>query len=60
MNHDVAHCYDYDKNKCPKRCFRAKVTQDYYELAAAGKVDFFTSWVHFEGTQYCALVKEEK
>lgn len=60
MNHDVAHCFDYKKNKCPKSCYRAQVTQEYFEAKAAGKIDFPTSWVHFKGNpQYCALVKEE-
>ena len=27
MNHDYAHCEDYDVN-CPKECFRAKLTED--------------------------------
>lgn len=60
MNHDVAHCFDYDKKKCPKSCFRAQITQEYFEMKAAGRVDFFTTWTHFKDTQYCALVKEEK
>lgn len=59
MNHDVSHCLDYEKHKCPKKCFRAQVTQEYFKLKAAGKIDFHTSWVHFEETQYCAL-KDDK
>ena len=59
MNHDVAHCFDYRKKKCPKKCYRAQVTQEYFELSAAGKIDFPTSWVHFEGSEYCALKKDE-
>ena len=59
MNHDVAHCYDYEKDKCPMECFRARVTQDYRELQAAGKVDFLSTWVHFKGTKYCALNEEK-
>lgn len=46
MNHDACHCLDYKKGKCPKSCYRAKLTQDYLELKAAGKVDFFTTWAH--------------
>ena len=60
MNHDVAHCFDYDENSCPKSCFRAEVTQDYRELQAAGKVDFHTSWMYFKGTQYCYLTEDKK
>lgn len=54
MNHDAAHCLDYDKKKCPKSCYRAKLTQEY--IAKKIEIDFPTSWVHFAGTKYC--VKE--
>lgn len=56
MNHDVSHCLDYKAGKCPKKCYRAKVTQDlqdnFYPLP--------TSWANFKGTQYCVLTKKEK
>lgn len=50
MNHDATHCEDYKKSKCPKSCYRARLTQD---LRDSGYV-LPTSWAHFEGTQYCA------
>ena len=59
MNHDVSHCLDYKKGKCPKDCYRAKVTREYFELKAAGKIDFPTSWMHFKETNYCLKEKEE-
>lgn len=61
MNHDVAHCLNYKKSKCPQNCYRAQVTQDFLELKAAGKIDFPTSWAKFHGTKYCPLnANEEK
>lgn len=60
MNHDVAHCLNYKKGKCPKSCYRAQVTQEYLELKAAGKIDFPTSWSKFENTKYCPLHTDEK
>ena len=55
MNHDATHCADYKVAKCPKRCYRARLTQD---LRGSGYA-FPTSWAHFEGTQYCAKTKKE-
>jgi hypothetical protein len=28
MNHDACHCYDYKKGVCPKKCYRAKLTEE--------------------------------
>ena len=28
MNHDYAHCLDYEKGVCPEDCFRAVLTED--------------------------------
>lgn len=54
MNHDAAHCSDYRKGKCPKKCYRAELTEDlrkhFYPLP--------TSWVSFKGTKECPLKKE--
>lgn len=52
MNHDACHCLDY-KNKCPKDCYRAKLTREYFEMKRAGKIDFPTSWGHFRKTPIC-------
>ena len=51
MNHDYAHCLDYEKGKCPKKCFRAILTEDLYE----NKIDDPVAWTHFKGTQYCKM-----
>ncbi len=52
MNHDYTHCLDYDKETCPKKCFRAELTEDLYQHK--DQVDFMTSWAHLKGTRYCA------
>lgn len=49
MNHDATHCADYLVAKCPKRCYRAQLTQDLRDRGYA----LPASWAHFEGTQYC-------
>ena len=28
MNHDYAHCWEYEKGVCPMSCFRAVITED--------------------------------
>ena len=28
MNHAYAHCWEYEKDVCPKSCFRAQLTED--------------------------------
>lgn len=58
MNHDACHCMDYRKEICPKKCYRAELTQDYFEMTEKGEIDFPTSWSHFYGTQYCKRVKD--
>jgi len=56
MNHDAAHCLDYKKGKCPKTCYRAKMTEELRKIRWA----LPTSWVHFKGTQYCPKWKGKK
>ena len=56
MNHDATHCSDYKKAKCPKRCYRAQLTQDLRE-----RHDLFflpISWANFKGTQECPIIME--
>lgn len=56
MNHDATHCDDYQVNKCPKKCYRAQLTQDLRE-----RHDLFfapISWANFKGTNECPLTKE--
>lgn len=52
MNHDVSHCSDYDPEVCPKKCYRAQVTQDLRDNIKHFK-DIPLSFAHFKGTQYC-------
>lgn len=56
MNHDASHCLDYVKDKCPKDCYRARLTEDLKKI----HYSLPTSWVHFKGTQYCKLLKDNK
>lgn len=57
MNHDATHCADYDKRKCPKECYRAKLTAEVDEAKAfAGH---WLSYAHFKGTQYCKREDKE-
>lgn len=52
MNHDATHCADYEINKCPRRCYRAQLTQ---ELRERTDLDFRIpfSWAHFKQTKEC-------
>lgn len=49
MSHDYEHCLDWERNKCPSACFRARLTEDletrFYPLE--------TSWMHLRGTAEC-------
>ena len=50
MNHDYAHCADYE-SRCPKDCFRGELVRD---LRARGDLAWLpVSWVHFKGTDEC-------
>lgn len=53
MNHDACHCLGYKKGSCPESCYRARLTQEYLEMQAAGKVDFYTSWSDFSEKDDC-------
>ena len=59
MNHDYAHCLDYDPAKCPLSCFRAELTQDYYNRAFGDLDGIPVSWMHYKGTQECVRKGEE-
>ena len=53
MNHDYAHCWDYEKGVCPEDCFRAVLTED------------LKNWPHpvtytqFKGTDACPLTNPQ-
>ena len=52
MNHDYAHCFDYEENnaRCPKSCFRAELTMDLLLNPQPRSL-----WMHFFGTSECPL-----
>lgn len=56
MNHDAMHCADFLVAKCPKRCYRAQLTQDLRERPDLHFVPI--SWANFKGTEECPLSKE--
>lgn len=56
MNHDATHCADYRNGKCPKKCYRAQLTQ---ELMERPDLDYLPiNWENFKGTNECPLTKE--
>lgn len=56
MNHDYAHCLDYDVKACPKTCFRAELTEDLRRI----QYPLRTSWSHFKGTSICPIKTKAK
>ena len=48
MNHDYAHCADYNED-CPKKCFRGLLVRDLPNVPDYLQI----TWAHFDGTQYC-------
>lgn len=54
MNHDATHCADYRKSYCPKRCYRAQLTQELRERKARGELlGIPMSFAHLRGTYEC-------
>lgn len=49
MNHDYAHCWDYEKGVCPEECFRAKLTDDLKNWP------YPVTYSKFKGTEACPL-----
>lgn len=49
MNHDATHCFDYDKKKCPKTCYRAQLTEELKHIPYG----LPTSWAMFKYTKNC-------
>ena len=58
MNHNATHCADYLVDKCPKRCYRAQLTQDLRKRPGFDLRYFPISWAHFRGTEECPLSKK--
>lgn len=57
MNHDYAHCADYKKDICPKKCFRGELVRD---LAFYPTLRLIVSWQNFKDTEECLLDKGQK
>ena len=53
MNHDYAHCLDYDSSVCPSDCFRAQLVEDLRKRK--DKVGIPVSWINFRNLSECAL-----
>lgn len=51
MNHDYAHCADYDDASCPVGCFRGELVRDLRVNPKMARIP--VSWMHFEGTGEC-------
>ncbi len=54
MNHDYAHCADYDE-KCPQHCFRGALVRDLVNVPDYLPLIF----ANFKGTQYCEMEKQD-
>lgn len=56
MNHDMTHCADYRKSRCPALCYRARLTQELFERQARGDLaEIPMSFSHLRGTKFCPL-----
>lgn len=51
MNHDAAHCADWNKEKCPDSCYRAALTKEVKERQDLWYVPL--SYIHFANTSEC-------
>ena len=49
MNHDYAHCWDYEKGVCPEGCFRAELTEDLKNWP------YPVAYIKFRKTKVCPL-----
>ena len=58
MNHDATHCADWNKQKCPKSCYRARLTEELEERSDLWYLPI--SYAHFMvEKRICPLCKEE-
>ena len=55
MNHDYAHCLDYNVD-CPKECFRGQLVKD----ARENHPGIVVSWMSFKGTDECPKEDEHE
>ncbi len=56
MNHDYAHCADYDE-KCPMDCFRAQLTKELIDEPFRRPV---ATWQYFKDSEECPRRDEKK
>ena len=56
MNHDATHCADYNKKLCPKKCYRAELTEELKHIRYFLPI----SYSHFKGTEECPIKKESE
>lgn len=52
MNHDYAHCLDYNE-RCPQECFRGELVRDIKNYPK-----MMATWTHFAGTKECYKNKQ--
>jgi len=57
MNHDYAHCGNYDRDTCPEKCFRAVLTEDLKSRPDLWGVPM--TYSDFKGTAECPLTRGE-
>ena len=53
MNHDATHCADYNRKLCPKKCYRAELTEELKHIHYLLPI----SYAHFKGTEECPKMK---
>lgn len=50
-SHDVAHCADYEKGKCPAECYYAELQEDVSKRPDLWGV--LMTYTHYAGTKVC-------
>lgn len=55
MNHDYAHCADYDETTCPETCFRGQLVRDH----RVNMIGIPVSWAHLAGTEECTKYRRK-
>ncbi len=53
MNHDFAHCWDYEMGVCPNGCFRAVLTEDLKNWSHP------VTYAKIKGTDACPLTNPQ-
>lgn len=62
MTYDITYCEDYERDICPKTCYRAEITQKLRDEAIKDSFDPKTfamlSYAHFKNGPYCPMEEE--